>query len=195
MIDLEICRMDLSAIQQSKIIADWFRVSYPYPRRSTHVKPKLDDLGFPWWKIQTVNLTFSESWYDSLRCQYHLNGDGHLFVGYIPKMQFIMARSSSIYPYRWSWLYRATILLPVARAAAKSECLPIRLCKEPGSTLFSLSLSHISYSPFSDCIICANSRSSLPLNIVILLLSNYSPFALASLKLYSIPTYALFFYC
>jgi hypothetical protein len=51
---------EISSIQQSKNIADLFRVSYPYRHWPARVKSKLDQPGKPWPEILLVNLTVSE---------------------------------------------------------------------------------------------------------------------------------------
>jgi len=58
--------------QQSKIIADLFRISYSYLRRAVHVKSKVKELNPfppPLPGLGTVNLTFSERRYSEGR--YH----------------------------------------------------------------------------------------------------------------------------
>jgi hypothetical protein len=51
---------EISSIQQSKNIADLFRVSYPYRHWPARVKSKLDQPGKPWPEILPVNFTVSE---------------------------------------------------------------------------------------------------------------------------------------
>jgi hypothetical protein len=52
---------EISNIQQSKNIADLFRVSYPYRHWPARVKSKLDQPGKPWSGIEAVHLKFLEN--------------------------------------------------------------------------------------------------------------------------------------